>query len=82
MKWMNSESVRKALFEMADAMSKHDSAMGHMLNCKQRVEEAERELVKAELKVGENQTQMNVAQAVLTEQGFITNPSVYEPEKT
>lgn len=79
MRWQNSPSVRGALEAMTDALKRHDSDMGYMLDCKQRVKDAEGELEKAELRFGETQAQMMTARDKLEAEGFLINKSVYEP---
>lgn len=78
MRWMNSQNIRDALDKMLDALKRHDRDMGYMLDCKQRVKDAEAELEKAELRFGETQADLMVAQSTLRDEGFVTNDSVYQ----
>jgi len=77
MRWMNSQNVRTALEELLDALKRHDAETGYVLDCKQRVKDAETELDKAEKRLADTKAQLTNAQDKLTEEGFLTNESVY-----
>lgn len=76
MKWMNSSKVRKALEQMAVALTKVDSEEAYLIRSREEVTRAKLEVEKSENRIADLRKKAKEAQGELESHGFLVGESM------